>query len=217
MRRWHENHPEHKREEYQRNKATYQASQLAWREAHPERKREMDKAWREQNAERKNATDRAYYGANREEVLAKERARHAANPEPNQRKAREWAVAFPERAKAIWDRWHKNNPDKVKAATYANRAKRAAAPGSFTSEEWLAKQAEYGYRCAYCWAEGELTVDHVIPVTKSGSHAIDNIVPACGSCNNRKKARTPEQWAKALRSLERLPGLSIFLERKKGD
>ena len=31
-----------------------------------------------------------------------------------------------------------------------------------------------------------LTVDHVVPLSKEGKHDIENIVPACKSCNSKK-------------------------------
>ena len=52
------------------------------------------------------------------------------------------------------------------------------------------------YRCQYCSQKlpiSELTYDHVIPRSKGGKTAWDNIVAACAACNRRKGNRTPEQ------------------------
>jgi len=47
------------------------------------------------------------------------------------------------------------------------------------------------YACVYCGATEDLTLDHVIPRSRGGSHAPENLVTACRSCNSRKHARTP--------------------------
>ena len=50
------------------------------------------------------------------------------------------------------------------------------------------------YRCQYCGQHTPyLTIDHIIPRRLGGSHAWDNLVAACPSCNHRKGGRTVEQ------------------------
>lgn len=48
--------------------------------------------------------------------------------------------------------------------------------------------------CVYCGAKAD-SVDHVIPLSKGGTHNIDNLVPCCMSCNRKKKAKLPEGFA----------------------
>lgn len=47
--------------------------------------------------------------------------------------------------------------------------------------------------CVYCGSKeskaNALTLDHVIPQSKGGTHDFDNLVTACRSCNSRKGAR----------------------------
>ncbi len=52
------------------------------------------------------------------------------------------------------------------------------------------------YRCQYCSKKcrtDELTFDHVVPISRGGRKAWDNIVSACIKCNNRKSGHTPEE------------------------
>ncbi len=74
------------------------------------------------------------------------------------------------------------------------RAREAGASGSYTSREWLELKADYGGRCAYCGARTRLTADHVVPIALGGANSIDNIVPACGSCNSSKNAKPLLVW-----------------------
>src|SRR5580693_9334645 len=52
------------------------------------------------------------------------------------------------------------------------------------------------YTCQYChrvMPSGELTLDHVIPRSRTGESAWENLVACCHPCNNRKGNRTPEE------------------------
>lgn len=56
---------------------------------------------------------------------------------------------------------------------------------------------EFDHRCAYCGAEGDLQVEHVIPISKGGEHHLGNIVPACQRCNYSKATNEAEAWLRA--------------------
>ncbi len=45
-----------------------------------------------------------------------------------------------------------------------------------------------GGRCQYCGDKGS-TIDHVVPRSRGGAHAWDNVVLACLPCNSRKGDR----------------------------
>ncbi len=50
--------------------------------------------------------------------------------------------------------------------------------------------------CMYCgdhFSRGELTRDHVVPLSKGGRDAWENVVTACLSCNVGKGCHTPQQ------------------------
>lgn len=51
--------------------------------------------------------------------------------------------------------------------------------------------------CAYCGCEidmRDMQVDHVIPLRKGGEDSLDNMLPACRSCNHYKSTLTVEQF-----------------------
>ena len=51
-----------------------------------------------------------------------------------------------------------------------------------------------GYTCQYCGAPTRaLTLDHVVPRVRGGSHSWENVVSACVPCNHRKAGRTPRE------------------------
>ncbi len=55
-----------------------------------------------------------------------------------------------------------------------------------TDEQWSALQAAWG-GCAYCGAtERPLQRDCVLAISRGGRYTLDNVAPACGSCNASK-------------------------------
>ncbi len=53
---------------------------------------------------------------------------------------------------------------------------------------------EFNHCCAYCGANGDLQVEHVVPISKGGEHHLGNIVPACQRCNFSKGRQDAETW-----------------------
>ena len=50
------------------------------------------------------------------------------------------------------------------------------------------------FTCQYCGTTThQLTLDHVTPRVRGGTHAWENVVTACVPCNHRKAGRTPVQ------------------------
>jgi 5-methylcytosine-specific restriction endonuclease McrA len=97
-------------------------------------------------------------------------------------------------------RWRAANPEKARMGTRRRRARIAATGGTVTNQEWAGTLEAWGHRCAYCnvHAPGELTMDHVVPLSRGGMHIAENVVPACGpkhgNCNARKSARTGREF-----------------------
>lgn len=48
--------------------------------------------------------------------------------------------------------------------------------------------------CGGTFPPDELTMDHIVPVTRGGKSTRGNVVPACKECNNRKKYLLPVEW-----------------------
>lgn len=82
---------------------------------------------------------------------------------------------------------------RAKVARY--RISRKNVEGSHTLEEWAQKCKEYNYKCAYCGKIPKIiSRDHVIPISKGGTDYISNLIPACRSCNSKKRNRTYQEY-----------------------
>ncbi|XP_071710555.1 uncharacterized protein [Rutidosis leptorrhynchoides] len=49
------------------------------------------------------------------------------------------------------------------------------------------------FSCQYCSSTENLTIDHVLPMSRGGEWKWENLVTACLSCNSRKGQKTPEE------------------------
>ncbi len=68
--------------------------------------------------------------------------------------------------------------------------------------------------CAYCghhFGHEKLTRDHVIPRSKGGPDKWTNVVTACGPCNKRKDADSPEEAGMKLLYVPYAPNRSEYL------
>lgn len=55
--------------------------------------------------------------------------------------------------------------------------------------------------CHFCglrFPPDELTMDHLVPVSRGGKASRNNVVPACKECNSRKKYLLPIEWQEYL-------------------
>ena len=94
---------------------------------------------------------------------------------------------------------------RTRKARAARRRKRrmASVEHDLTDEQWTAIQAAWA-GCAYCGAtDKSLQRDCVLPLSRGGRYTLDNIVPACGSCNASKCNDEVTGWLRRKRLDER--------------
>ena len=83
-----------------------------------------------------------------------------------------------------------------------------AADNDLTAVQWATIRDAWG-GCAYCGAtEAALQRDCVLALSRGGRYTIDNVVPACRSCNASKSNDEVTSWLRRKRLDER-----AFLER----
>lgn len=95
-------------------------------------------------------------------------------------------------------------------ARYARRRKRRmdAVEHDLSPEQWDALKTAWG-GCAYCGAtDRPLQKDCVQAISRGGRYTLDNLAPACGSCNASKCNDEVTGWLRRKRLDER-----AFLQR----
>lgn len=166
------------------------AKKRAWYDANKERLAAKDKIRRQANPEYFAVKMRAWQEANREYRKEYNKEYHAKNRAHLLEEMRKWHLNNPERAREGSRRKYHANPSIYLTAQQRRRTRKLLLPSTLTAEQWVAILAAYKHRCAYCGKRSQkLEQEHVIPVSKGGGTVVDNIVPACRSCNATKQAR----------------------------
>jgi 5-methylcytosine-specific restriction protein A len=68
---------------------------------------------------------------------------------------------------------------------------------------WWKRRIEKGM-CHYCnrkVGRTDLTMDHIVPLSRGGKSSKGNIVAACKECNTKKKSLLPIEWEEYLQAL----------------
>ena len=90
--------------------------------------------------------------------------------------------------------YKKAHPLQYRMYTQKRNALKLQLPNSLTVTQWEEIKSHFGNRCCYCGEEKQLEQEHFIPVTSSGFYDINNIIPACRSCNASKSDNPFELW-----------------------
>ena len=86
-------------------------------------------------------------------------------------------------------------------ARAARRRKRrlARVEHDLSATQWSALKVEWG-GCAYCGAADEpLQRDCVLAISRGGRYTLDNVAPACRSCNTSKGSEEVTAWMRRRR------------------
>ncbi len=73
------------------------------------------------------------------------------------------------------------------------------------ASQWWKRRLSKGV-CYYCGdptPPKELTMDHIVPITRGGKSIKGNVVTACKECNNKKKYLLPMEWGEYLSKLKK--------------
>jgi len=95
--------------------------------------------------------------------------------------------------------------NRSRKARVARRRKRRmdSVEHDLSDAQWAALQAAWG-GCAYCGASDKpLQRDCVLAISRGGRYTLDNIAPACGSCNASKCNDEVTAWLRRKRYDER--------------
>jgi 5-methylcytosine-specific restriction endonuclease McrA len=79
---------------------------------------------------------------------------------------------------------------RIVAKNQKYKRRSVAGQGKIKHSEWLLLLAAFDGNCAYCMQSGEITIDHITPLSKGGKNDRNNILPCCRTCNSKKQAKS---------------------------
>lgn len=185
-----------------------------------EKTKETNKRWRKNRSEQSAALDnekmRQWRVKNKDRVFKwrednkeyrSEYGREYKKKNPDKVKKHKSDTYFRSMGKYLLDakKWAKDNPEKIKASRTNQKAKRRLAVGSHTAKEISNLMIRQGGKCVECKCcisikpSGEEKIahlDHIIPISIGGSNFIKNLQYLCITCNLRKGALDPFEWAR---------------------
>lgn len=147
------------------------------------------------------ARDKAYYTANRDRDRSKRADYRSRTTAQERERYRAWAqtpAGKAARRRAVMA-YSKTDAGRLTGVQTQQR-RRAAKSGvgaDLTKGQWLSILDLFGHECAYCGDSGPLTQEHVLALAQGGLHTLQNVVPACGSCNSRKFVTDMATWYRA--------------------
>lgn len=136
-----------------------------------------------------------YYWCNRKKDLARSKV-YRERPENKDRirsRFQEWFAKSENRERIRLQRikWREENPERHRELDRAymqrRRARMYGTEPTLTDAEWQSRLEEFNYCCAYCLQPfDDLEMEHMQPISKGGLHILENVIPACRSCNATK-------------------------------
>ena len=154
---------------------------------------EKQKTYALGHKEDKHNYDILYYQKNKERINIRGKAYYSKNKESQNIKGKAYYESHKESLIESQTKYNKLHPEIKRATQRKRRAiKKSSGHHTLTSTEWEIILSAFKYRCAYCGAKPKrLEQDHITPLSKGGSHSLNNIVPACRSCNAKKSNKDP--------------------------
>lgn len=126
------------------------------------------------------------------------RQRYEAHKDKVQRTILNWNRSHPDKVRTASIKWREAHPEKVREASQRRAARKNNLPATLTEGQWKACLEYFHNCCAYCGAQQSLwhTIEkeHFRPLTSGGGYTVDNIIPACKSCNSSKCDLDPREW-----------------------
>lgn len=171
-----------------------------WADSNPEKVKENKKRYHQENAEHIRAKTKKWYRENTERARATIKKHYQENKEAYRESNRRWVKANPDKNKEVQRSFTERKPARRREISREYQHRRRAilnnTEGTYTADDVKRILDEQEGRCLYCGItlHDDYTIDHVIPLTKSGTNWPDNIAIACPSCNYSKNNHLLHEW-----------------------
>jgi 5-methylcytosine-specific restriction endonuclease McrA len=174
--------------------------------------REQQRAWREANKEQLRAKAREYRKKNKERIAAQQAAYRVANAEKLKAYGAAYCLAYEaenreriaarkadhRKTSGYFERYSKENPERMRVIKQNYRARRRAALGKLSADIVQRLGMLQKWLCVNCRCDLRKVghhLDHVQPLALGGENSDANVQLLCPRCNTKKKDTDPIEWA----------------------
>ena len=169
-----------------RNKEGARRSYYRRKSENPELLKQQKAASYQKRKEWYRAYQRIWRDKNFEKIAARDRLYHQTHPEVGKRSRKNWAL---------------RNRAKIREYENARRIRKmnAAADLVGVREFYIRIENQDVLNCTYCGkliTRPDVHVDHIVPLSKGGEHAPNNLAVSCPKCNFSKNNRLLKEWFK---------------------
>lgn len=164
------------------------------------------KAFHEKNKERRNSTFKEKYDSLKNEEWFKEKQKIKRQKQDKNKLneyATNWRKRNPERAREVRRKCALKNREAINHANRKRRAlKKQAVSKKYSLQDIQLRFNDFNLTCSYCQCNLNVDkprfkqLDHFIPLKKGGFDAMENLIPACITCNSSKRDSIPHDWYK---------------------
>jgi 5-methylcytosine-specific restriction endonuclease McrA len=151
------------------------------------RHRVNSELWRLNNVEKCRAASCRHYYNNKEEVLAQHKSYRKKNPEKGRETKRHWRANNKEYLKWYHSNYAKKHAEKHRQTQAKRRAiKKGATIGVVDFEFVKTRDKMVCHICGRKVELVDLNFDHLVPLSRGGTHCNENIFVSHEVCNKRK-------------------------------
>jgi 5-methylcytosine-specific restriction endonuclease McrA len=147
--------------------------------------------YRLENPEKIKILNQNYFLGNKEKIAVYSKNWRTKNAKRKASTDRLWVLENKEKVRASRNRWAEKNPDKKSLSRQIRRARLQQSKMFLVTNLEIKKLMTRP--CMYCGGKAE-HVDHVIALSRGGSHSIGNLVSSCATCNLSKGSKTIMEW-----------------------
>ena len=141
---------------------------------------------------------RKWSNANRQKCVEYVRKWRMANLEKAAKYQRQWRNVNTEKHNKYAREWSNANPQKCKAYRHNRKARVKGNGGKLSPDIIKTLMALQKGKCACCGKnlKDGYHLDHIMPIALGGTNTDDNVQLLTPSCNLRKSAKHPDDWAR---------------------
>lgn len=175
-----------------------------YREKHREHLLETHRQYNAEKREVLKEKARQYYAENREQCREMGKKYYAENRELVIWQAAQYAKENPEVRRRANRKYSKSHPEQRRLNDHRRRARKAKSTVgdglaiTTWEKKWRSRKTVVCHWCRKRVKTSDVHVDHVVPLSQGGAHAVENLCVSCPKCNLSKNAKPPEVWNASL-------------------